>query len=131
MSGATMSCAAGGFGDIQTIVNGSVGIIPNRSIGWVSSVPIGSISPGSSAIYGGATILGMYFDESPVNYVVSISGVLPNSGWTGIVINRPTPVTFLRSAATFFQSGGAATWTWAAGTNPVGPTGSTYTVVFY
>ena len=90
---------------------------------------LGSISSGNSPIYGGAAITNMYFDEGASNYILTITGTLTNSGWTNIVINRPTPTTLLRSAATFSTSGGLSSWTWASG-NPIGGGAATYAVGF-
>ena len=56
----------GGAGslDTQTIVNGLVGSAGSRFVGWSTTYSIGSISPGSSAIYGSAAITNMYYDEA-------------------------------------------------------------------
>ena len=134
MSGATISCASGGgFAgalDTQTIVNGATGSVGSRFIGWSSTIPIGSIVSGNSPIYSSAAITNMYYDEAAANYILTITGTLANSGWTNIVINRPTPTTLLRASATFSQGGGVTTWTWPVASTPIGIGGATYAVGF-
>ena len=136
MSGATISCASGGgFAgalDTQTIVNGQTGTAggANRVIGRDAGLAIGSINSGNSAIYGGAAITFMEWNEANGTYGLQITGTLSNTGWTNIVINTATPTTFVRASATFTQIGGSTQWAWTTASNPVGPNGSTYAVGF-
>jgi len=108
--------------DTQTVTPGtnSAGTDPTLYYsGYKSATPaIGSCSDGTSNLYSGASITGLYFHEqsytSPPNgitvrqIVFAVSGTQSNSGWDTITIG----VTSLnRTDATFSTSGGTS-WTW-------------------
>lgn len=112
MSGAIAALAAAAPGgatlDTQTVTTGSTGSgNPNfdRRRGFDSGVQ-GSISDGTSNIFGGAAITKFYWDETTITYVLAITGAT-NSGWTQVTIDGTKVLT--RASATF----SAGTWTWA------------------
>lgn len=79
----------------------------------------GSISDGTSNIYGGAAITDLYYSESGSGtYIYLVITGATNSGWTTMNINGTT---YSRSSASF--SGGGWTWAVAAGANPFGTSG--------
>lgn len=106
--------------DTQTVTRGqtTLGSDPytNYSGYKASSPAIGSISDGTSNIYGGAAITALYFYEvgyitPPVGYqtrglVLTISGAT-NSGWTSMKVGSTV---FNRADAISFSSG---TWEWS------------------
>jgi hypothetical protein len=84
--------------------------------GFKTTAPtIGSISDGTSNIYGGAAITGLFFFQEiyvspPVGYttrqlILSITGA-SDSGWTTMKVGSTS---FNRTSAAFFASG---TWVW-------------------
>ena len=112
-----------GLLDYQTVTVGTYEVVDyefgyyNYEYGY-GNYAGGSISDGTSNIYGGATITGIYYDESGAGayIVLSITGAT-NSGWTTMNINGTN---YSRSSATF--SGGQWTWSVATGANPFGTT---------
>lgn len=113
-----------GFLDTQTITSGSASTGTDPYFNWygykgTGSPTFGSISDGTSNIYAGAAIDGIYFYEAgSVNppgpgfydrYIaLVINGVQSNSGWTTMTIGSTA---FTRSTASFSTSGGVSTWT--------------------
>ena len=94
---------------------------------------IGSISDGTSNIYSGATVGGMYWHDLNGSYkptIFSVAGNKSNSGWTSMYIysftGAPYPSTTLaRSSASYSYnaSKNATTWSWGGVTsNPFGTT---------
>lgn len=127
MSGPLAAITAYGSGglDTQTVTNGVTGTTPNRQWGYENGV-MGSISPGTSKIYGGAAILDFYKFEGDGVYLI-ISGVRSNSGWAQVTIAGSV---FTRSAATYTNPGGNSQWYWPlAGTaTPFAGSGQTVAV---
>lgn len=100
--------------DIQTVVAGSYtgGAYGPFYTGKYSTV--GSVSDGTSNIYGGAAITNFYLTTAATNLILVIAGVVSNSGWTTLSWNRNNGAatgTRLRSAATF-STAANSTWTW-------------------
>lgn len=117
-----MVTAAGGslpVLDTQTITAGSSSSGSNPIQTWSgyksASPAIGSIVDGTSNIYGGAAITGLYFTQEgyvspPVGFVtrglvLTITGAT-NSGWTRMLVGSTS---FLRADASF----SSGTWTWS------------------
>lgn len=111
-----------GLLDYQTVTVGTYEVVDyefgyyNYQYGFWSSG--GSISDGSSNIYGGGSINELHYSESAAGAYItlSITGAT-NSGWTTMNI---AGVTFSRASASF--SGGIWTWSVAVGNNPFGST---------
>lgn len=88
------SAGSGAVLDTQTVTRGtqSVGTNPIQDYSGFASGSFGSISDGTSNIYSGAAILGLYFVQEgytspPVGFtsrqlVLTIDGARANSGWT-------------------------------------------------
>lgn len=83
----------------------------------------GSISDGTSNLYGGATIQELYFrayfQDSNPETILKIVGTHANSGWTTMTINGAV---YYRANATFSYTGGMSMWRWPGLTNPFGLT---------
>lgn len=117
--GRTSTGGSSGYGggtlDTQTVTSGTsgTGAAGNRRRGFVTGA-IGSISDGTSNLYAGAAIRGLYSSEAGVgggfDVILQITGVLANSGWTSINVGGTHVLT--RAAATFSTAGGNSTWTW-------------------
>lgn len=94
---------------------------------------IGSISDGTSNIYGGASITNISHVSSSggnKSLFFVVSGSRANSGWTTMDIAGST---YSRSSATYTDFGTTTEWAWlfTAGTNPFGTTvGATKTVTW-
>ena len=99
----------------------------------------GSISDGTSNLYGGASIVELYYTWNTV-YGASYlalridTTVLPNSGWTTLTVGTTA---FQRTAATYNgSSSGDTQWTWTTSgdltgaQNPFAASGQTTTCVF-
>jgi hypothetical protein len=116
--------------DTQTVTVGGSGTIPDDSLIRGFSVPLtyGSISDGTSNIYGGAAITALFYDMSAGGITMSITGTLANSGWTTLTIKS----TVLNRADAFFSvSGGVSYWFWASGgTTTFGSLGTNATCTF-
>ena len=121
-------CMVGGSGgsspllDTQTVTRGQTTIGTNPVevySGFDTALSLGSISDGTSNIYGGASILGLFFYEKgytspPVGYteanvVWAVNGTQPNSGWTTMTVGTTA---FNRVDATFYVTAGASNWLW-------------------
>ena len=115
--------------DTLTITTGGAGLVPDRLRGYSapSESNFGSCSPTTSAIYGGATVLGFYWDEAAAQYYLAILGAT-NSGWTQVVIGGTK--TLLRADASY----GSGQWVWnttdTVTTQAFGSLGSVKTCVF-
>ena len=110
--------------DTQTITSGSTSTGTDPFFNWygykgTGSPTFGSISDGTSNIYAGATINGIYFyEEGSVgaggyyirDVILVINGTQSNSGWTTMTIGSTS---FTRASAGFSTSGGVSTWTWS------------------
>jgi hypothetical protein len=98
----------------------------------------GTMSPGTSALYTGATVdvvawywaYGVYPSAPTLGYYISrpsINGAIPNSGWTTLTINDSVQgiSTYARTSMTFlsFSSGGReyGYWTIETATDPFYP----------
>lgn len=99
--------------DVQYVTSARTGGAPGEYYyGYISGVQ-GSITDGTSNIYGGATILEIYYDQNTGLNYLKIGGVQSNSGWTSMRCTT-TGVTLNRSNATFSTSLGNSTWSWSA-----------------
>ncbi len=123
-----MGRQAGG-GDIQVMTTGSnvIGDTTYRGYddGLVSGGAMGSLTDGTSNLYGGATIrvlLWTGFDDGVDQaeiFQFRVSGLFANSGWTQVTSSHGE--TYLRTSATYSQAGGVTTWNWdvtGSGTTP-------------
>lgn len=107
-----------GYGklDRQSIVSGGDGTAPvqDRRRGYSGVGGLGSITDGTSNIFGGASIDQLYWDENggTPKYVLQIVGATDGS-WTTmrIVGTNGTKVLDRASRTTF----GSNTWTWTTG----------------
>jgi hypothetical protein len=114
-----------GLLDYQTVTVGAYEVVDyefgyyNYEYGY-GNYTGGSISDGTSNIYSGAAINGIYYDESGSGayIILDITGAT-NSGWTTMNINGTN---YSRSSASF--SSGQWTWSVAIGSNPFGTSGS-------
>ena len=105
--------------DTQRVTCGVSGVIPDRQRGYSIPLGIGSISPGTSKLYGGLVVQELYTNETLGALYLTIPGTLANSGWTTMTVNNPVAGTtvFLRSAAAFTTGGGVSTWRWTGATS--------------
>lgn len=107
--------------DRQTITTGVSGSPPDRERGY-ERPGLGSITDGSSNIYGGALVNAFAHDETNSTVSLKIAGVQANSGWDKVSIGGTV---LSRAAAAFSTAGGASTWTWSGiSGNPFGAAGS-------
>lgn len=113
--------------DSQTIVTGSYvddGAVMTYSYYGKGSTgapsAFGTISDGTSNLYAGAAITGLYYknsynknllDTTADEVFLIITGTLSNSGWTAMTIGSET---YLRSAAAFTTPSGKSQWVWSA-----------------
>lgn len=79
----------------------------------------GSISDGTSNVYGGAAIAEIsWFGQ---NLIFQVAGSRANSGWSSLVLPSGT---FTRASATY-QTASYTSWSWAtSATNPIGTSGT-------
>jgi hypothetical protein len=124
-SGATMSfdewygaSAGPSYLDTQTV---TVGSSVSQYVTWRGydgdTVNIGSISDGTSNLYGGATIVYLR-NLNNATTQLRIQGVHSNSGWTTMTIGG---VDFDRADASF-STNTDSQWTWSPTNNPFGTT---------
>lgn len=118
--------------DTQTVTSGTFGGSDGytywNEYGFIAP-GYGSVSDGTSNIYGGAAInkLSMREDGDAFNGVtstsvtLSIAGTRANSGWTSMQLGS---VSLLRTNASHGTFGGVTSWTWgvATGTYPISGT---------
>jgi hypothetical protein len=120
--------------DTQTVTAGISGTFPDRARGFSTSLSMGSVADGTSNIYAGAAIRELYHTEDGGEtgadvLVLSIAGVVANSGWAAMEIAGTAPL--LRTSAVFSTVGGNTYWYWyAVGNNPFGNAGTLRTVKF-
>lgn len=109
--------------DTQTVTRGTASTGTDPFQNWAGykgtgSPTFGSISDGTSNIYAGATINGIYFfEEGSVagggyytrQIIWVVNGTQSNSGWSTMTVDTTS---YDRTAATFSTSGGVSTWTW-------------------
>ena len=122
----------GGAGrtDSWTLTSGLSGSAPNRFSGYRTAAPIiGSLSPLVSAVYGGATVNAIYWNENggaggPYFIELAINANVANSGWTTLTIGATT---FLRSAGSY-TAGAITAWDWTYPSNIFGIAGTVTTV---
>ena len=116
--------------DTQTVTTGGTGTALNsdRQRGFISG-SIGSIADGTSNIYSGGAITGLYWDEGAgggATYVLTIP-TATNTGWTQVTIGVKT---FTRASATFTSG----SWYWnttdTVSTQAFGTIGSNVTATF-
>lgn len=118
-----LSGSGGGTGpvlDTQTVTRGqtSIGTNPVQNYSGYSSGLVGSIVDGTSNIYAGASILGIYFYEEgytspPVGYttrllILTINGAQANSGWTTMKVGS----TFFNRTAASYSVSTQTNWSW-------------------
>ncbi len=116
--------------DSQTLTAGSVGIIGERFRGFSTARSIGSISDGTSNLYGGGAITELYHDEEFTSLRLKITGST-NSGWTNMLVYDSTGTTLIDSYSRASASFASNEWTWAAETvNPFGANGTVRQVYF-
>lgn len=118
------------FLDVQTVTTGATGTAgpEDRRRGFDSASVMGSISDGTSDVYGGSAITSLYWDENvgTWRYVLKIPGAA-NSGWTTLTIGS---LSLLRASATYVSG----TWEWATSdgvtSQAFGGAGSTHPCIF-
>jgi hypothetical protein len=122
--------------DTQTVTVATTGTTPDRLRGFGPGT--GSISDGTSNIYGGATIFTLQEVESDGDGGVGwlalvITGNNANSGWTTMT-NTTNSKSFNRADASYLYDGTYSSWTWTRADVGLGqffPTSTgTKTVVF-
>lgn len=129
-SGGGSSSYSGGALDTQTVTSGSSGTAGagNRRRGFIISA-IGSVSDGTSNLYSGAAIRELAAEEnSGFDVILTITGVVANSGWTSMNVGGTHVLT--RASATFSTAGGNSTWTWTGAGNLFGSLGTVVIVGF-
>jgi hypothetical protein len=151
-AGGSGSGGGGGSNDSQTVTVGShaesfppSGLIPASTTnfkGFFTNIYAteGSISDGTSNLYGGASIVELQYTWSNVfgisRVILSIAGNnRANSGWTTLTIGTTS---YSRTNATYSATNGAnTTWVWSispadltGAQNPFAATGQTTTCVF-
>lgn len=127
--GSLLGHGGGIYLDTQVVTVGGTGtaIDQNRRRGFLSG-SFGSISDGTSNIFGGAAITAVYYDEAYGTpfYALTITGA-SNANWERLTIGSKV----LTRASAFFVSG---TWTWnttdTAGMQPFDGPGSVRTIYF-
>ena len=97
--------------DTQTLVSVSIGTVGDRIRGYLVSPAQGSLTPSTSAVYGGAAINGLYHQEDIATATLAIAGLQANSGWTQIKVGGTV---LTRASASYSQSGGVTYWQWAS-----------------
>lgn len=125
MTGVLAVLAGGGAAilDTQTVTRGTTSTGSDPYFNWAGykgtgSPTFGSISDGTSNVYAGATINGLYFfEEGSVagggfytrQIIWEVDGTQSNSGWSTMTVGTTT---YARTDATFSASGGVSTWIW-------------------
>jgi len=120
--GAFYGASAGpAYLDTQTI---TVGSQSSQYVTWRGydgdTLNFGSISDGTSNLYGGATILRITnVNNNATSF--QVQGNRANSGWTTMTIDG---VDFARTAASYnySSSSNSTTWSWSPTSNPFGTT---------
>ena len=103
--------------DTQVMTAGITGTTPNLNYGfWNGANPFGSLSDGTSNLFGGAVIRGLYWGEASLQLMFTVTGLFANSGWTTMTILGQYGVT--RASATYMQNAGDTYWSWNSMANP-------------
>jgi hypothetical protein len=104
-----------GYLEVPTTSEGITTYAYYYGYGGIPTPVSGSISDGTSNLYGGASILQI---SSSWNYETTlqfrVNGAVSNSGWNNMIIEG---VAYSRASASF-TSGGNSTWTWNLGIIP-------------
>lgn len=111
---------------------------PIEVVGYASALA-GSISDGTSSIYGEATInaFSTYGGPGDPGLTFEVLGTFSNSGWSKIIITHTYSgaiTTWNRLDASFSTASGSTKWTWSGPTGPflnVTPGQNTYVCRFY
>jgi hypothetical protein len=116
--------------DYQTV---TVGFAPGGQYtpavyGYSTFSSIGSISDGTSDLYGGATIIELYQSDFNALYF-EVSGNQSNSGWSTMTVSGQT---FNRADASYSYSSGSnqTGWFWNTSASLFTPTGANIGVEF-
>lgn len=124
MTGVTcMMAGAKSTLDTQTVTSGSTTTGTDPYFNWygykgTGTPTFGSISDGTSNLYSGAAINGIYFYEAGSSgaggfyersVILVINGTQSNSGWGVMTVGTTA---YARTAAAFSTAGGVSTWTW-------------------
>ena len=125
MTGVLAALAGSGSSilDTQTVTRGTTSTGSDPYFNWAGfnstgSPTFGSISDGTSNVYAGATINGLYFfEEGSIagggyytrQIIWEVNGTQSNSGWSTMTIGSTT---YARADATFSNTGGVSIWTW-------------------
>ena len=114
--------------DTQTVTIGTFTFKSLTIRGFDSVTVTGSISDGTFNPVSGATIQSLAWSSAGNDMSFTLAGVRANSGWTNM---RLYSVDYARSAATFFDNGGAGptSWSWAT-SDPFGADGTTVAAEF-
>lgn len=114
--------------DIQTVTVGIFFDGFGTFTGYATAYGTGGISDGTFNPKGGASIYGLYHDNTLAQvYFQLVGSPLTNDGWTTIKIGSTS---YSRSAATFSSTGGYTSWVWSSGGDPFTAVGTDTTVVF-
>lgn len=122
-----MRKSGAGVLDTIALTTDVTGLVGERVRGFVSGQQ-GSISPTTSAIYGGASIIQITQDQLSGVVTFEVAGLKAQAGWTNMIVDGTT--TFTNASSTYIQSAGNTYWQWSAATNPFGTVGSTHTLTF-
>jgi len=79
--------------------------------------PSSSVTDGTSNMYSGATINGIYWEDFLASVAFQLIGTYSNSGWTRMKVTHTfsgTVTSLLRASATFSSSGGSTQWIWSS-----------------
>jgi hypothetical protein len=114
---------------LTVTVDTTGGPAPIPTIQGFSSIEgIGSISPGTLGLLGGATVLELARTSlGGGRLFFTVSGVYSNSGWSTLTINS---LTFNRADANFDTSTGDTKWSWTTADSIFGADGTTRDATF-
>ena len=108
-----------------TVTIGSFQIIKSFIYGYSNlTISYGALSDSTIDTYGNRAVRTLSWSGTVFTFVTASA---PNSGWTRIKVHNTN---FFRNQANYSTSGGTATWSWAATTNPWGATSGTRVVTF-
>lgn len=95
--------------------------------GYDLSLGFGTITDGTSNIYGGAQITSLNWSLNGNQLVLTISGSQTNSGWTTMTVNGTN---FSRASASY-SSGSPTSWIWSSvSANPFTSQGTNTTITW-
>ena len=113
--------------DTQTVTVGSKYQYYQTWRGYWPQISIGSISDGTSNIYGGASIAGIVW-SSQNRVFFYVSGIHSNSGWSTMQIGSTT---LNRTSGSYTTTSTNLTyWLWTSVSDPFSSNGTNTTVVF-